>query len=388
MSELEIQRRQEYKRKRRRRMIMQIIAIVIAAAIALASFVVYNKVNSEYFIEYTEQGDIDYKVQYLQNGFFEEEWIEKDREYITSLVNSICADFDYVLNVDATNVNFTYQYSITATLLVADKDTGNAYFTEEEVLLPLQAQSATSSSISIQESVEIDFPKYDAAAHKFISTYDLKKASCTLIVTLNVDVVSACDELAQSNLNTYSVSLNVPLVEDTFSMMRTSSTADNQTKVLACQGAVCQRVFVYVGVAAAALAVILTIILAIFLRLTVNDDITYDAKVRKIVSAYGSYIQKMEGLFDDDGYQIILIKTFNEMLGIRDTIQAPILMTENRDETATRFLIPTNTHLLYVHEIRVDNYDEIYGIYAEGAEDLTGDEEPAAPAGDSENTGN
>ena len=142
------------------------------------------------------------------------------------------------------------------------------------------------------------------------------------------------------------------------------------------------------GVAAAALAVILTIILASFLRLTVNDDITYDAKVRKIVSAYGSYIQKMEGLFDDDGYQIILIKTFNEMLGIRDTIQAPILMTENRDETATRFLIPTNTHLLYVHEIRVDNYDEIYGIYAEGAEDLTGDEEPAAPAGDSENTGN
>ena len=109
MSELEIQRRQEYKRKRRRRMIMQIIAIVIAAAIALASFVIYNKVNSEYFIEYTEHGDIDYRVQYLQNGFFEEEWIEKDREYITSLVNSLCADFDYMLNVDATNVNFTYQ---------------------------------------------------------------------------------------------------------------------------------------------------------------------------------------------------------------------------------------------------------------------------------------
>ena len=33
---------------------------------------------------------------------------------------------------------------------------------------------------------------------------------------------------------------------------------------------------------------------------------------------------------------------------------------ENRDETLTRFLIPTNTKILYVFEIKVDNYDEIY----------------------------
>ena len=35
-------------------------------------------------------------------------------------------------------------------------------------------------------------------------------------------------------------------------------------------------------------------------------------------------------------------------------------MTENRDETMTRFLIPTSTKLLYCYEIKVDNYDEIY----------------------------
>ena len=93
----------------------------------------------------------------------------------------------------------------------------------------------------------------------------------------------------------------------------------------------------------------------------------------------------MEGAFDDEGYQVILIKTFNEMLGIRDTIQSPILMTENRDETATRFLIPTHTHLLYVHEIRVDNYDEIYGIYAEDADNLDELANPVAAEATEEN---
>jgi hypothetical protein len=99
--------------------------------------------------------------------------------------------------------------------------------------------------------------------------------------------------------------------------------------------------------------------------LTKNEDVTYTAKVRKLVSSYSSYIQRMEGEFDDRGYQIIMIKTFNELLGIRDTIQSPILMTENRDKTLSRFLIPTNTKLLYVFEMKVDNYDEIYGLAAE-----------------------
>ncbi len=379
MSELEIRRRQEYKRKRRQRMIIQIIAIAIAVAISLTSFVIYNRVNSEYYIEYTEHSDIDYKVQYRQNEFFEQEWVEKGKEYISYLVNSISADFKYNMHMDAANVGFDYEYSIIAKVLVADKDSGNAYFTQEEVLVPLKTQSATSASaIAITESVDIDYLKYDAIAHKFVDTYGLTQASCTLIVTLNVDVLSSCDEFEQENRNNYMVSLNVPLVDDTFSIERTSSAPDDQSKVLACRGSVCQKVFIYVGAAFAAVALILGIVLAIYLHVTVNDDITYDAKIRRLVRSYGSYIQRISGEFDDKGYQTVIIKTFTEMLGIRDTIQSPILMTENRDETMTRFLIPTNTDILYVHEIKVDNYDEIYGENIENVEDVEKDENEQA----------
>lgn len=379
MSELEIRRRQEYKRKRRQRMIIQIIAIAIAVAISLTSFVIYNRVNSEYYIEYTEHSDIDYKVQYRQNEFFEQEWVEKGKEYISYLVNSISADFKYNMHMDAANVGFDYEYSIIAKVLVADKDSGNAYFTQEEVLVPLKTQSATSASaIAITESVDIDYLKYDAIAHKFVDTYGLTQASCTLIVTLNVDVLSSCDEFEQENRNNYMVSLNVPLVDDTFSIERTSSAPDDQSKVLACRGSVCQKVFIYVGAAFAAVALILGIVLAIYLHVTVNDDITYDAKIRRLVRSYGSYIQRISGEFDDKGYQTVIIKTFTEMLGIRDTIQSPILMTENRDETMTRFLIPTNTDILYVHEIKVDNYDEIYGENIENVEDVEKDDNEQA----------
>ena len=48
------------------------------------------------------------------------------------------------------------------------------------------------------------------------------------------------------------------------------------------------------------------------------------------------------------------------MLGIRDTLQSPILMFENKDQTMTEFIIPTSNNILYVFDVKVDNYDVLY----------------------------
>jgi len=71
MSELEIQRRQEYKRNRKRWTLVQIIAIIALIAISLGTFVVYNNLDSKQYIEYTENSSIDYMVQYAENDYFE-----------------------------------------------------------------------------------------------------------------------------------------------------------------------------------------------------------------------------------------------------------------------------------------------------------------------------
>ena len=160
--------------------------------------------------------------------------------------------------------------------------------------------------------------------------------------------------------NKYSTSLNIPLVVESFNIHSTSSSPANEVKVLEYKDAVNQDIFLLLSLIFICLASIELTILIVFLKLTVNEDITYAAKIRKILRAYGSFIQRMDGEFEYEGYQIVNIKTFVEMLGIRDTIQSPVLMSENHDETMTRFLIPTNTKILYTFEIKVDNYDDIY----------------------------
>ncbi|MBQ9807106.1 MAG: hypothetical protein IJW49_11465 [Clostridia bacterium] len=366
MSESEIKMRQAYKRNRKKWTIIQIVALVLLTAIALGSFLIYDRMNRTYYIEYTESSSIDYKVQYKENEFFEEEWLGEDREYISSLINTMIADFHYNLNMDTAGVGFEYKYKIDATLLIADKDSGKAYRTVTETLFPpTNASVKRSNSVSINETVSIDYNKFNAIATEFTTTYGLKNASSTLIITLDVEVLSSSEQFRQNNENRFSTSLKIPLVKETFGMEITSSVPESESKVLAYSGAENQSVFLILGITLSSLAFLLLLVLFVFLHITRNEDITYTARVRKLLKSYGSYIQRMNGEFCDEGYQTVLIKSFTEMLGIRDTIQSPILMSENRDETMSRFLIPTNTKILYIFEIKVDNYDEIYNTASE-----------------------
>ena len=86
MSELEIIKREEYKQNRKKWMMIQIITILCVLGLALGSFIVYDRLNRTYYIEYTECSTIDYKVQYKENISFENiEFVEiKHRDYMYS----------------------------------------------------------------------------------------------------------------------------------------------------------------------------------------------------------------------------------------------------------------------------------------------------------------
>ena len=363
MSELEIQRRQEYKRNRKKWMLVQIIAIIVLVAISLGTFVVYHNLDSKQYIEYTENSSIDYMVQYAENDYFDEEWIEKDQSYISSLIKGICAEFAYDMLIDyAEKTDLSYTYQIDEKLEITSKNDGYPYYTLEENILPATSGiSQNGSFASVTEQAFIDYVKYDRLATDFITTYNLSNASAVLKVTLSVKTKCAGQSFANNCNGTYTTTLNIPLAEDTFSIFSTQSSPANEIKSFEYVGLINRTLFMTISLVSAILAVLVILALIVFLHLTKNDDINYAANVRRILSSYSSFIQRIDGDFDFTGYQVVKIKTFVEMLGIRDTIQSPVLMYENKDETMTQFFIPTNTKILYTFVIKVDNYDEIYG---------------------------
>ena len=361
MSEREILNRQQYKKNRKKWILIQTVALVVVAVIALGCFLTYNRLDRTCYIEYTEDSETDYQVVYQENEYFDDLIRGEDQTYIAHLIDHITADFQYQMNMDASNVSLDYSYNIMAQLVVEDKGTGKPYYTVEEALLPCTQEAiANSNNVKIQEQVTIDFPRFNRIASDFINAYDLKNAKATLIVTLKVQMLSTCEQFEKCNENTYFTDVRIPLNELTMDINCTTNTPETASKVLAYQNDVNQKAFLIVCYVATVLALLQAIGLIIFMHLSRNEDVTYTVKVQRMLNSYSYYIQRMEGDFNDKGYQIIKIKSFNELLGIRDTLQSPILMTENRDQTMSRFLIPTDSKMLYMFEIKVDNYDELY----------------------------
>ena len=359
MSEKEKKKRTLYKKNREKWIFTQgVIASVVAVAIIICSIVAYQ-LNKTYYIGYTESGSIDYNVFLKNNEFFEEGHLGKDQSYVASLIDKIVADYSYEIDMDTDDVNYKYSYTITSRLEIIDNTSKGAIFKPEKELVSVQNKSQSSSNkLRINEIVVINYDEYNSLASSFVETYDLTNTTSNIVVTLNVDVLSDCNAFSGSSVDTYTSELRIPLTTKTVNIEMTSAVPDAEAKMIACTRGAGFEAFKTTAIVLAVIEVLLILAMVAFIYLTRNDEITYATRVKKIMSQYKSYIQKINNMFDASGYQKILVDTFDEMLEIRDTIQAPILMFENEEKTCTKFLIPTDSKLLYVYEVKIEGYSE------------------------------
>ncbi len=376
MSEAEKRERIRYKRNRKRLIFIQATVLILVTLALIACSLVYQSLNKIHYVEYTESGSAKYKVLYHKSDEYDE-WIKSGNSYIASLVKAIYVDFGYMLDMEAEELEYEYTYGVDATLEIFDEKNGLPVYSPTYVISSEKTEKYSSSkNLDISELVVIDYAKYDAIAKELIEKYHLSDVKSTLIVKMNIDVVGNSKSFEDSSENSYTQAVNIPLTQNTFRITTSETVPGTGNKVLAYTNGINQDIFKYAAIALACILLLLIICFISFIYLTRNDDINYTIRVRRLVSAYESYIQKITNVFDQTGYQILKISSFNEMLAIRDTIQSPILMSENEDQTATKFLIPTNTKILYTFEIRVDNYDQIYGNACEETD--SGAEEPVA----------
>ena len=373
MSEKDKLRREEYRRKRKRWIIALTALLLLCAITTSFSFALYYQLNKTTYIPYTESGTADYRVQLLPNEFYEKETLSSGQSYVAALIDQITAELHYTMQMES-YADFIYSYAIEAQLLVKTSSGEILYNPTEVIKQSASNRQTNSNSLSITEKIPIVYAHYNDWAKEFISTYQLPNATSTLCLRMNIHVLGTSDSFAQNTENSYTVALNIPLNTQTVRITSDTSVPTENGRVLAHTPTKNQALYQQISFGGAGLCMLLVIVLVLFIFLTRNTDINYTIKVRRLVNAYKSYIQEILNPFDTSHYQVLSVKTFNEMLDIRDTIQSPILMHENEDKTRTQFIIPTNNGILYCFEIKVDNYDELYGL-VEQQNDLVEEQE-------------
>lgn len=341
--------------KRRKKIALYLCVIFVVLVLAVFSFMMFIDKNKTYSVPYYEDSKIDYKVYLKKNKFFESNYLGSNNQYIASLISYITADFDYKLRVDKADVDYKYKYRIEAVVDVVDKNTKNSLYTTTETLVEEKTFSSTdSSSVNIHETLKISYNDYNNLIKKFVNIYQLDNAVSNLVINMYVDVVSESEKLEDSNTNSV-ISMTIPLTTKTVAVDIGYDLVDSSDQNYLVYKKDDSNYYIYViaCVTFSAIAVCLIVSLLRYIVKTRTAETIYDRELKKILNNYKSYIQKINNDFDLEGYQVLKVDAFTDMLEIRDTIQEPILMVENKAKTGVFFLIPSKTKILYLFGLKV-----------------------------------
>lgn len=350
---------ERYKKRREKLIFLQVSIVAILSIIVFVLLGVFSSVNQTTNINYYETSKIDYKVTLTNNDLYIEDQLGEDYGFVSSLIKDIDANIVYDVEVESQDATFDYSYYIDAKLVITDRTTNKEIYKPVYSLVEEKTGVAL-NKLSINENVKIDYNKYNAEVVKFVSTLNLSSTTSKLVVSTTVNFTGQCGKAASSEAKGHTFDLIIPLNETVIDI-KESNTSSNKVKVLSCEMISQRKTLTIALIVVGSLDLITALTLLVYTLATRNTHINYSNKVNRIFKSYKSFIQKINNAFDTSKYQVLLVDTINEMLEIRDTLQAPILMHENEDKTMTQFIIPGNNNLLYCYEIKIENYDEIYG---------------------------
>lgn len=162
-------------------------------------------------------------------------------------------------------------------------------------------------------------------------------------LTAKGDHVTATYEIENKSEGTMAIDLEYNLVDK------------NNQKFLECEKGSFNYIYLIIDIILLIIDSILIYKLNNCINQTRSAISTYKKELKKILNNYKEFIQKVNNEIDLSKYQVVKIDSFTDMLEIREIIQSPILMLENKKENGVYFLISTQTKLIYAYDLKVSD---------------------------------
>ena len=163
-----------------------------------------------------------------------------------------------------------------------------------------------------------------------------------------VNIINKYDG-TQVNKDNKVMTISIPLTTKTVDVRISSNVIKDTGNMLIKKSEFENAQYLFVaGVISAVAGLVLVAKFVKYILDTRSAETMYEQELKQILFNYKAYIQKSNTPIDEKGYKIIQINTFDEILGLRDTMQAPILMYTEENELRTKFTIISDK-ILYVY---------------------------------------
>lgn len=333
-----------------------IYLLLISAIILIISglFLIYRYINlsAPRYVNYTEDGNLNYKVMYKDNNFFNEAAPVQNNKYIASLIDYIKADFKYNISFFEKNVNYTYKYKIVANVKVLENEDKEKLYEENDVIFE-SGKLTGNGTTNINKSINIDYNKYNDLINNFKNTYNLKDAESKLNVSMFIELNSYGNNDIEEVNKKAVVSLSMPLTKKTTGIDLSNELTKSADRKILIKSTTDYTRLLLIGIIEVTIALIeIAVMIGIYKKTRTVKNI-YDREIKKLHNTYQGYIQKINSKYEIGASQVIKVESFNDMLEIKDTLKTPILMLENEAKDGTFFIIPAANGIIYAYALRV-----------------------------------
>ena len=313
-------------------------------------------IKKTYKINYSDSSDLDYKVYLKENDYFDAKYLGKQKQYISTLIDYVDADFSYKFSSDD-DIDIDYEYYILASLNVTNTD-GKIIYDKKEYLLSTKKVSSENNSLSVKENVIIDYGKYNDLAKRFIDTYGLT-ANANLVVSLNVDVKGTKSEFDRTISDTGVITLTIPLTTKTVDISMDYELSNNKNAVLQYSEAIIKNKALFTGGVIFIIIDILGIVAIVtYIVMTRDEKESYRVALNKILRDNERYIsetvitERVEDMLKTRSLRIEVVKSFEALMDIRDSLNKPILYHEEKlGEEAVFYIISERIGYIYIMSV-------------------------------------
>lgn len=306
-------------------------------------------------MNYSEKGNVDYRVYLKENDFYEDEFLLPGMSYIASIIKNIEIDYNYIFQIDK-KLSTNFYYDIVGKLVISDASEENVFFTKEYNLLEEQTDKLNKGTrIDINKTVTIDYDYYNELAQKFKGTYGVDTVS-SLTVSLRVN------KLGENNYKGFNeekdISLKIPLTQKAVNINMKPVDLVNSTQVLSEESVKIENTMMFV---VAILLLILSVGVLVkiiqYFSMLIPKKTKFQMKVNKLLRTYDRLIANVQTLPDFNDYDIRKVDSFGELVDIRDNLKLPIMFYNVKEGEKCYFYIE-NENKLYLLTLKAVDFEE------------------------------
>ena len=310
-----------------------VFAIFIVLILIISSLQKIYISKNDNIMPYYSQINLSYNVCLKDNEFFDDKCLNNDREYISTIINNININFNYIFSA-ANRFDYKYSYEIVTELVANEKiKTRKKIYEKIDSLVEKKTiENKDSSNFIINETININYDKYNDVMKELKKEYAILFDS-KLIVKLNI-----ITEGKKSNINN-SLKLNeiimfeIPLQEQTISLnsnynnLKKDYILDDNDVILIEKDNL--RKFIMV---AFALEGLLIFGVYYIIRRRLYKKNRYKLEVAKIMKEYDRYITIVDIIPSLADKTVINVSSFKELLDSREWLNKPIIYAEQKEK--------------------------------------------------------